>query len=76
MQVLFIRFAVLVNKNGLSLLRKIRSLFSNMSLFLKKSYKQRGHLCYVNIRAHMFTIYDIRVPTTTLNFAITFDRKS
>jgi len=28
------------------------------------------------LRACRFTIYDLRVPTTTLNFAITFYRKS
>jgi hypothetical protein len=76
MPVLFICCAVQVNKSGLSLLQKIRHVYSNMSLFLKKSYNQRGHLWYVNIRSHMLTIYDIRVPTTTLNLAITFDRKS
>jgi hypothetical protein len=73
MQVLFICCAVLVNKSGLSLSRKICRVFSNMSLFLNKSYKQRGHLW---LHAHRFTIYDLRVPTTTLNFAITFYCKS
>jgi hypothetical protein len=28
------------------------------------------------LSAHRFTIYDLRVPTTTLNFAITLYRKS
>jgi len=37
-------------------------------IFLKRSYKQRGHLCTY--------VYDLRVPTSTLNFAITFYRKS
>jgi len=35
MQVLFICWAVQVNKSGLSLSRKIRRVFSNTSLFLK-----------------------------------------
>jgi hypothetical protein len=50
MQVLFICCAVLVN------IRKIRRVFSNMSLFLKKSYKQRYHLCYTHIGLR-FTTY-------------------
>jgi hypothetical protein len=55
MQVLFICCAVLVN------IRKIRRVFSNMSLFLKKSYKQRYHLCYTHICLR-FTTYEYLPP--------------
>jgi hypothetical protein len=57
MQVLFICCAVLVNKSGLSLSWKIRHVFSNMSLFLKKSYNQRGHLCYMHICLRLTSTY-------------------
>jgi len=65
MHVLFICCAVLVNKGGLSLSRKIRRVFSIMSLFLKKSYKQRGHICYVYIGLR-FTTYVYLPPLVTL----------
>ena len=55
-QVLFICCPVLVNKIGSSLSRKIRNVLSNMSLFLKKRYEQRGHLCYMHISLR-FTTY-------------------
>jgi hypothetical protein len=58
---LFICCPVLVNKIGLSLSRKIHNVLSNTSLFLKKRYEQRGHLCYMlNIKGYFGIIY----PTT------------
>jgi hypothetical protein len=70
MQVIFICCSVLVNKSGLSLSRKIHHVFSNMSLSIHKKELQTTRSSLLH--AHRFTIYDLRLPTTTLSFAITF----
>jgi len=67
--------AVLVNKSGLSLSRKFHRVFSNMSLFLKKTYKQRGHLCYMHIGLR-FTTYVYLPPLLTLRSLFIVSRKS
>ena len=74
-QVLFICCVVLVNKIGLSLSRKIGRLFSNMFLYLKKSYKQRGHLCYVQIGLRFMT-YEYLSPLLTLRSLFIVSYKS
>jgi hypothetical protein len=75
MQVLFIFCAVLVNKSGWSLSRKIRRVFSNVSLFPKKICKQRGHLCYMYIGLR-FTTYEYPPPLLTLRSLFIVSLKS
>jgi len=45
-----------IDKSGYNLSRNIRRVFFNMSLFLKKSYKQHDYFCYVH-RGLRFTTY-------------------